>query len=81
MWENPDTLMLAEVATAATQIRWMTAARVLGDNVPDGWGDKVYGPPHTGDANPDTDSHVDKQADSDARALAGAAQIRAELGI
>lgn len=78
MWADPAVTLLAEIATIVRDQRYYTVLPVLGDDVPDEYLPGRYGPPRQGSDATEPDNDV---IDRDARALAGAAQIRAEMGL
>ena len=51
MWADVDSLLLAEIATTVSDLRWLAAvARISEEHMPDGWGDlHRYGPARTDD--------------------------------
>lgn len=72
--------MVAEVATIVSDIRYLTAAGVTPE-VPDEYLPARYGPQRDGDSSEQPTVDRATEIDRDARARAGAAEIRAEMGI
>lgn len=80
MWAGVNPQLMAEVATMARDLRFITAARILGDDMPTEWQPARYGPPQE-ESEEAPDEATPLPADRDARALAVVKQIRAEMAV
>ncbi|MGC5249470.1 hypothetical protein ACPXB3_21400 [Gordonia sp. DT219] len=81
-FSDPVPYLLAEIATIESDRRYFELARIM-DDVPERYWPAEYGPARADEDSSDqmTDGQTTSEMDSDARALAGAEQIRAEMGL
>ncbi|AUH68524.1 hypothetical protein Y710_18180 [Gordonia sp. QH-12] len=76
MWADVDSLLLAEIATAVTNLRWMEAIARIGDEeeLPQGWELRAYGP---ADSGGDIDAETGNEQSKLDLARAAAAELLA----
>ena len=77
---DPIPFLLAEIATIESDRRYFDIARIMED-VPEQYWPARYGPQRDEDSSEQTTAEQTTEVDRDARARAGAAEIRAEMGV
>lgn len=75
IWSDANAVLLAEIATVLSDLRWMEAAARVGvDEIPDRWQMRTYGPPRASEGD---EQQPEVRSLDEKRAIAERARRRA----